>query len=263
VEKLIKPARLFYAIALVAYAVRQFIYADFRPAFTPPWPAWLPGGAIAAYIFGALLFAAGIAIALDKKGREVALVLGGIFLALFCLWQVPYELFFFYWRHLGAWADALKEIAFAGGAFIVAWSFPVKDEAAPKNAVIRFLEKLIPFGAILFSITMVAFGIAHCMYADNIQTLVPAYFPDHLFWTYFAAVALIGSGVSFILKIRMKRVAVLYGIMVLIWCLILHTPGAIADPHSGNGNLVVSAFDALLFSGVGFLIAAGYYKKAF
>ena len=61
----------------------------------------------------------------------------------------------------------------------------------------------------------------------------------------------------------MKRVAFLYGIMVFIWFAILHLPGAFADPHSGNGNLVVSAFDALLFSGVGFLISAGYYKKAF
>jgi len=260
--KLIKPARICYALALVVYAMRQLVYADFRPAFTPPWPAWLPGQAVMSYIFALVLICAAVAIALNKRGREAALLLGGIYLALFCLWQVPYELFFWYWRHLGAWADALKEVAFAGSAFIVAWSFPVND-AAPKNRVIRLLEKLIPFGAILFSITMVAFGIAHCMYADNISNLVPAYFPDHLFWTYFAAVALIGSGISFILKIRMKRVAFLYGIMVFIWFAILHLPGAYGNPRDGNGNLVVSAFDALAFSATGFLIAAGYYKKAF
>ena len=260
---LLKLGRYFFAAALVAYAIRQFIYSDFRDVFLPMWPAWLPGGAVVADIFGAGLISAAVAIVLNKKGKEVSLVLGGVLLVLFIFCQVPYEIFVVdYWRHLGAWVNPLKELALSGCAFVVAWTFTDEGTTAPKNSVIKLLEKLIPFGGVFFSITMISFGITHFMYMGTVAAMVPSYFPDHEFWAYFAAVALICTGVAIILKIRVKRVTILAGIMLFIWFAILHLPGAFADPVQGEGNLFVSAFDALAFSGTAFMIACGYYKVA-
>ena len=56
--------------------------------------------------------------------------------------------------------------------------------------------------------------------------------------------------------------AILAGIMLFIWFAILHLPGAFSNPTVDEGNLVVSAFDALAFSGTAFMVACGYYKVA-
>jgi hypothetical protein len=44
------------------------------------------------------------------------------------------------------------------------------------------------------------------------------------FWTYFAGVALIGSGIAIILKFRIELIGDLLGIMILLW-FIIHIPG--------------------------------------
>lgn len=109
---------------------------------------------------------------------------------------------------------------------------------------------------------MIAFGIAHCMYADGISAMVPAYFPDHLFWTYFAAVCLIGSGTCIVLNIRRRLIAILQSLMIFSWFILLHLPSAIANPYVQRGNLLASAFDALLFSGVSLVISFGMPYQA-
>jgi hypothetical protein len=49
--------------------------------------------------------------------------------------------------------------------------------------------------------------------------------------------------------------------MIFLWFVLLHIPRAIADPFTNNGNEVASAFDALAFSGIAFLIALERPRK--
>ncbi len=49
--------------------------------------------------------------------------------------------------HFGDWENAAKELALAGGAFVIAGCFPGKGE----SPLTRFLGKLIPFGAAFIS----------------------------------------------------------------------------------------------------------------
>jgi uncharacterized membrane protein YphA (DoxX/SURF4 family) len=262
-EKLIKTGRIFYGIMIACLGAQQLFYADFRPVIFPPWSAAIPGAAFFAYLASAVLILAGLAIIFEKKAREVSLYLGGLFLLLLFLAQVPYELIADpYSNHLGVWSNALKELVLAGGAFAVAGSFPVDDGVnEKKSAVIRLLEKLIPFGGIFLSITMILFGIDHFLYSDFVSKLVPAWIPGQLFWTYFAGAALIGSGVGIILKIKLKLVAILLGVMIFLWLIMLHIPRAIADPYGDKSNEVTSVFEALGFSGIAFVIAGGYNKR--
>ena len=44
-------------------------------------------------------------------------------------------------------------------------------------------------------------------------------------------------------------------IMLFLWFVLLHVPGAIANPTVGRGNLIVSAFDAFLFCGTALLLS--------
>ncbi len=262
-EILIKLARISYGIMIAGLGVQQIFYKDFRPVILPPWHFSFPGFALFVYFVSAILIAAGIAIALDRKAKTISLILGAIFLLLFLFCQVPYELIADpYYMHLGVWTSAQKELVLSGGAFVVAGSFHTGNENRQnESSLIRLLEKIVPFGSVFMCITMICFGIDHFLYAEGVSTLVPAWMPGHMFWTYFAGVALIGSGITIILRIRLKLSALLLALMIIIWLLILHIPRAVADPYSLQGNEVSSVFEAFGFSGIAYLIAYGYHTK--
>jgi uncharacterized membrane protein YphA (DoxX/SURF4 family) len=108
---------------------------------------------------------------------------------------------------------------------------------------------------------LIAFGIDHFLYTEFVAPLVPGWIPGHVFWTYFGAVALIGSGVCIMFKIKVRLVSILSGIMLFLWFVILHIPRAIADPNIEKGNEITSVFQALAFSGIAFVIACIYKDK--
>lgn len=254
-KTLAKIGRAFYSIALVVYGIQQFIYGDFRPVQLPAWQVHLPLLPVLAYLTGAaLIFVGGATLA--GRGRTPLLITGGIFLLFFFFVHIPFELFGEEnsSTHLGLWVNALKELALAGGAFIMAGSYP-DGETANNGRLLHVLERIIPFGGVFFSITMISFGITHFMYADFVATLVPAWMPDHLFWTYFAAVTLIASGICIILKVRQGAVALLLSIMLFIWVFAVHLPLAIKNQSAMRGNDLSSMFDALAFCGTALVIS--------
>ena len=255
-ENLARAGRCFYGIGIIFLGIQQFIYADFRPVFLPEWPLWLHK-AVWAYITGAGLVVAGVIILVNKGARKTALILGGFLFLFFIAFHVPYQLFIIpYSFHWGLWTNALKELALSGGAFLVAGSL---EKPSHQPSLFNVLEKFIPAGRIFFSITLIVFGMDHFLYTEFVAKLVPSWIPWPVFWTYFAAVALIGSGIAIIFRIMLKQVALLVGTMLFLWLILLHIPRAIADPHIDKGNEVTSVFQALAFSGMAFIIA-GMYK---
>jgi uncharacterized membrane protein YphA (DoxX/SURF4 family) len=257
-ENLNKLWRSFFATGLIAIAVQQIICHDFRPVMLPPgYPAWLLPRLVWTWVFSIALIAACAAILFGIKARPVSLLLAAVLLLMVLLFQIsgqPYP------AHLGVWEDALKELTFSGGAFIVAGSFPQENKA---SGITKLLEKLIPLGKYFLAVMMVASGIMHFVYPDFVATLVPNWIPGHYFWTYFAGIALIAGGLGIILNIRRQLAANLLGIMIFLWLIMLHIPRAIADPHSGNGNEWTSVFEALAFCGIAFLLASRPDKKIF
>jgi uncharacterized membrane protein YphA (DoxX/SURF4 family) len=249
-EYLIRVSRCFYGIGIAGIGIQQFIYSDFRPVLLSYWPSSIPGLTAWAYATGAALILAGAIISFSKKARMVSLVLGVFFFLLFLCFHVYYHLFLSpHSFHLGSWTDPLKELALSGGAFVIAVSF-AEEKSSAGNKLFLIL------GRIFFSIMLIAFGIDHFLYMEFVATLVPGWIPGHIFWTYFAGVALIGSGVCILLKIKIRLVSTLLGIMLFLWFIMLHIPRAIVDPFAGKGNEITSAFEALAFSGIAFLFSA-------
>src|SRR6185369_6609946 len=140
-------------------------------AILPRWPSWRTSPEIEAYITGVIFIAAGLAIVFSKKARLVALVLGCMFLAVILFWFLPYILFIqpHSIRHLGVWGHVGKTLAFCGGAFVVAGSFLRENGTGHTTGFPALPEKLIPFGRIFFSTTMIMFGFDHFFYVDFIS----------------------------------------------------------------------------------------------
>ncbi len=256
---LILIARGCFAAALIVYGVQQIYFGTFRDVFYSPYETYLPFLRLFAYVFGLYLIATGIMIFIPSKGKIAAQVLGIVLLILFVSTQLTYKIFVqpTLMYHIGLWTAPFKEIALAGGSFIVAYSFQ-------SNNVVKkgFLNNITPYGNLLFLFTMTSFGISHLLYADRLVVIVPKWVPDHLFWVKFTGVTLAASSIAIALGIRIRVIALLLAIQVFLWVWMVHTPGTLSQPLAANrGNLLASAFDALAFSGIALLIALTMKKQ--
>lgn len=258
---LIRIGRLFYGLGIISYGIQQIVIQDFRPQILPGFPAWVHQYSVFPIVTGVLMIVTGLIISGLFKVKEVnkksiSLYLGFYFLALIIVSHIPYLLFIYPHKlsHLGSWGDALKGLAFSGGAFVMAGSFLDAPFSPNKNNFFELvLEKLIPLGRIFFCTTIILFGCNHFVY--DISMMVPKWIGMPTFWSYFGGASLIGSGIAIVFKIYVKPVALLLATMLFLWFIFLHVPNAIAYPYAGRGNQIVSAFDALLFSGIALVIA--------
>jgi uncharacterized membrane protein len=246
---LLPVGRAFYAIGLIGIGVQHFIFANFIPVVVALWPAWMPGRQLPAYVVGTALIVAGAAILFNFEGRRVAVVTGAAFLLLVVVAHIPGQLMAYPW-HLGVWTNAFKALTFAGGAWITARSF---EEGLPSSD--GSPRWMLAAGRSFFAITLVVFGADHFIYSAFVASLVPSWIAGHLFWTYFAGVALIAGGVGMMVRFTTRIASLMVGIMIFLWLLMLHIPRAIADPRRGLGNEWTSVFEALAFSGIGFMLA--------
>jgi uncharacterized membrane protein YphA (DoxX/SURF4 family) len=210
------------------------------------------GSHLVCYAWGALFTLTGVAMLFDLKAREVALVSAGVFLVCVVAVYIPYFLFVNKPRNLLEWSAAVQESSFVGSSLIMAGSYPTVGNP---SRVIRWLEKLIPYGGLFFSVMLVAYGTDHFLFMKDIATMVPDWMPGHYFWTYFAGVALISAGIAITLRIRLKWVATLVAAMFFLWLLMIHLPHAIASPGA-NGGLELKRVIVLFgFTGTMLLLA--------
>jgi hypothetical protein len=255
--KISDAGRIFYGLAIAGIGFPSIYYKDFPYMLLPQQDFSFPGHEVLSFISGVIMILVGICIVFKKKIRPVSFLFGIILLLIFCLYYLPYQFFVNpNYKHLLEWDNAGKELALAGGAFVIAGCFSENN----KNLLIGFPEKLMRFGSILFSLPIVTFGILHLLHAKDVSTLVPSWISYPVFWTYLAGIGLLGSGIAIIFKIRPGLMATLLGTMIFIWFIILHIPRVITSLVTDIEGEVISAFLALAYSGIAYVIA-GAYKK--
>lgn len=263
IKQLIKTGRLLYGISIAAVGVHQLIIKEFRPEILPAFPSLVNKIIFFPTLTGVVLLFSGIIISGIIKintlfKRKVSLYLGFGFLVLFIFCQLPFILIFNPDKLSGldTWFGAAEELAYSGGAFVMAGSFSKNNHSERgQNKFNLFLEKLILFGRIFFSALMILFGCSHFVFTDIISTMVPDFFGVPLFWTYFAGAALVAAGIAIILKIWIRSVAFLLAIMLFLFFIFFHIPDAIANPTVGGGNEIIRASVALMFCGIALVIA--------
>jgi len=242
--------RIFFGISIAVMGLLTVYYNNFPYMLIPPKHSWIPGFVV--FISGALLFLSGACIVFNKKIMPASLLLGTVLLLIFCFYFVPYQLIASpNAMHFGDWENSAKELALAGGAFVIAGSFSQNSE----QSLFKFLSKLIPSGVIIFSLTIISFGIDHFLYATGAADYVPYWVPFHLFWVYLGGVGLLASGIAIVIKVIPRLAATLLGSMIFIWFAILHIPRIIVSPTAYLGSEIASACLALAYCGVAFVIA--------
>lgn len=258
-EFLSKTGRIFYGIGILEMGLQTIYYKDVPYMLLPLNHTSIPGFSSIAYILGILFVLAGACIILVKMARQAALLLGGLLLLIFFFYFVPYQLFVSPdHMHFGDWENSMKELSLAGGALVVAGCFQDRNG----SQFLNLLSRLIPLGSILYAITIISFSIDHFLYAHEAADYVPAWMPGHVLTLYVTGAALLASGIAIILKIQVRLAATFLGVMILTWFVSLHIPRVIASSSVDLSGEAVSAFIALAYCGIAFVIAGDANKKA-
>jgi uncharacterized membrane protein len=245
-ERLLKAGRFIFAIGIMGLGILCFVSKDFiagRPPITT-WAAAIPGKLAWAYVSGSCLILSGLAVIFNFKGRAAALGAGVMILVFSFLSRHLYEMV--------DWVNAYKALALAGGSFIVASSFPVNGATARNNFLTNYT--LIYTGCLFLSLFFIICGFAHFRFADFIiKDFMPAYIPFHPFWTYFCGICLLAGGVGLLLPQTRKWAALLSGIMIAGWFILLHVPRFIKDTSNASDRMGLC--EAFTFVGIFFALA--------
>lgn len=105
-------------------------------------------------------------------------------------------------------------------------------------------------GRIVFSAVMIVFGLMHMMAGGDMAPMVPI--PPQTFWIYFTGAALIAAGIAIIIQKMAMLASTLLALMLLIFALTLHLPGALDGDQSAMSNFLKDlalAAAALFFGG--------------
>lgn len=246
-EKILPFGHLFFTIPMVVFAAQHFTSAKFMVLLVP---SWIPAHLFWVLLVGSALIAAALSIVVKRHAQLAATLLGIMFILFEVLLHIPRVVA--NPRDRFAWAVALRDLSFSGGAFAFAGA---QMKARPTNGV----PGLVTLGRFFVAIPAVFFGVEHFLHPEfapgvPLNKLTPTWIPMRLFWAYFAGAVLVAAGASLIVRGQARLAATCLGIMILLLVLFIYLPIVAADPSDiGNGlNYLV---DTLAFSGAALVLA--------
>ena len=226
--------RLLYSLAMLGLGVLCLLHQDFIIGRPPQWSNSFTLVSALGYVSGGLIILASLAILTQKKGFEAALTIAALILLLSLSRHLP---------SINDWANSAKTLALVGGALIVASSFKTSNR-----------NLLVWIGCIGIAVFFIVAGYAHITFYDFVKEMIPVYIPFHGFFAYFTAICLIAGGIGILIPATRMWAALLSGIMVAGWFLLLHIPRFVNAPNDLGER--EGLFESLSFAGAFFVLAA-------
>lgn len=142
-------------------------------------------------------------------------------------------------RHLfNLWKDpvnAFKSVWFISGSFLL---------LAELKSFNHLKKTIVFYNCIILFIFFYHCAIGHIQYGQQVQLLIPEYIPYKLFFTYFAGICLLFGGIGLLIPRFQRLAALLSGIQIFGWFILLHIPRAISlkgDTWIGAGESAAAA----------------------
>jgi uncharacterized membrane protein YphA (DoxX/SURF4 family) len=116
---------------------------------------------------------------------------------------------------------------FAGVVILLIGAIAVSGEVLAA----RGWDKIVALGPMCYAVPLAVFGAEHFTAAQFIVKGVPSWMPGAWFWTFFVGTALFAAALSLALNKQAGLAATLTALMLFLFVVMLHIPGAIATPR--------------------------------
>jgi uncharacterized membrane protein len=242
-DKIVVLSNLCFAIPLAVFGAEHLSGATFIKLGVPsymPWPLFW------AYFVGFALLSASLSIATKIQVRWSGLLFGIMMFLFVAMVHIP--------RVLAnpkdriAWVIVVREMSFAGGAWILATN-TVREQNK---------SKLINVGRVLIAIAAIFFGVEHFLHPAGcpgvpLEKLTPAWIPGRLLIGYLTGAILLVAGAAILLDKKTRIAATYLGTWIVLLVLFIYGPILIAQMSDPNTAVKVEGInyfaDTLLFAG--------------
>lgn len=223
-----------YLIGLAELAIYGFVKGDVAMTRPRPLPDALMGiNPAMAYVSGGALLLCVISFYLNRNRAAALLIIANII-----FWLVTTRHILNLWRdHI----NGFKTLWFISGALLI---------LSTLSNYKQHQNKFIWINIIILLVFFVDCGVAHFQYPEFVKELIPAYIPFRLFFTYFCAVCLILGGIGLLIPVTQKLAALLSGIQVAGWFILLHIPRALTM----GGDEWIGVGESLAVAGICFML---------
>jgi uncharacterized membrane protein len=143
-------------------------------------------------------------------------------------------------------------------AAVVLFAFGLMVTLRRQTPAVRGVGNLVRLGSIFFAVPLAVFGMQHFALFDTVKLAVPAYMPARFFWAYLVGAALIAACLSILTEIHADLAALLVGLMLFLFVLMIYVPNLISNP--GDRFAITVPLRDLALSG-GALSLAGVLRS--
>jgi len=242
-DKILALSNLCFAIPLAVFGAEHLSGAKFIMLGVP---SYMPGRLFWAYFVGFALLAASLSIATKIQVRWSGLLFGIMMVLFVAMLHIP--------RALASpsdripWTIVIREMSFAGGAWLLAAN-AMRSQGA---------SKLIAVGRVLIAIAAIFFGVEALLHPAGcpgvpLEKLMPLWIPGRLLIGYLTGAFLLVAGASFLLARKTRMAATYLGTWLVLLVLFIYGPilfVSLADPSTAVQVEGINYFaDTLLFAG--------------
>lgn len=248
-EKPIVLGPVFVAAAMAVFGAEHFVDAHDIAQIVP---SFLPMHLFVAYFVGCAWFAAATSLVSKLFIRLSAALLGLAFFLFVLMMDLPFAAT--HPKDWLAWTLALRESAFAGGAWALSGSLSRSTTSPKAKWMVAFGRFALAFAAIVFGLVQ----ILHPQLAPGVPDtkLTPDWVPLHAWWGYPVGALLLVAGLGLLLNKRPRAAAISIGALMTFLTLFLYLPilAVTLDPALMT-DAINFVFDTLLFAGTALLVA--------
>jgi uncharacterized membrane protein len=246
---------LLFALGLAGIGVLSLFSGDFAYVWQPV-PMWVPMREVLAYLSGALLLACSIGLLIRRTASPAAFVLAAFLLSWVLVLQLP--------RVAGAPGNVGMWLGLAESTVLMTGGWTLFASLADPQARERMQfvtgNRGMLLARILFGIACLLLGLSHFVYASGTAGMIPAWIPAHMSFAYLTGAGHIATGVAVLFGVLPRLAATCEAAMISLFVLLVHIPGAAAEPSSRLAWTMV--FIATALAGAIWVIAASLRNTA-
>src|ERR1700722_5068715 len=197
-----------------------------------------------ALFVGTCLIAAALSIAARKYAWLAAALLGFMVCLFVLLIHIPNLAGAPHSRIL--WVVALRDFAFAGGAFSVSAAYKDAWTSAARN-------RLVVLARLSLGVAIAVCGVLQFLHPELLSGIplkrsTPVWIPARLLWSYLAGMVFIVAGISMLINKRVRPAATAAGLMTMFLVVAMYIP-LLASKPSDIGEGLNYLADTLLLCG--------------